>query len=105
MTFYYDNLKTISLSLLKYIESLDENKRKEFCNLSSGMLNNKTAKPYWVAGAICKHYILDKNEKIYIANYGARNKKFNTIKANEILQINYFSHYKKLGKIISHILK
>lgn len=104
MTFYYDNLKIISLKLLKYIESLNIKDRQIFCNLSTSILNNKCAKPYWIAGAICKHYIIDKNEKIYIVYPTVEDMDIKRIKPKHISQINYFSEYKLLGRLIRKIL-
>ena len=106
MTIYFDkinieNIKKLSIAVLKHIEKLDLQDREKFCNLSSSMLNNKFAKPYWVAAAICKHYIIDKQEKIYIICNIPKKKQ---LQAKHIIQINSFDKYKKLGKLISKII-
>ena len=97
MTLHFENLKPLCDDLLKYIENLNDENKKKFCNLGLQMLNNKSAKAYWIAGAICKHYILDKQEKIYVVKTNKENYRL-------LLTISNFSKFKKLGRIISKII-
>lgn len=104
MTFYYDKLKDISKALAKYINKLDSEQKQEFCNLGPLLCNNKQALPYIIAAAICKHYIIDKGEKIYVTKLVAKKKNNTQLVSSDILQINHFHQFKKLGKIISKII-
>lgn len=104
MTIYYDVLKSICKALKNYINKLDSEQKQKFCNLGPGLCNNKCALPYIIAAAICKHYIIDKKEKIYVTKLTAKNKNNNKLIASDILQLNNFHQFKKLGKIISKIL-
>lgn len=104
MTLYYDNLIQISKALIEYIEKLDSEDRQKFCNLGPSLLNNNCAKPFWAAAAICKHYIIDKNDKIFVTKLEAKKLNPDKITPKHILQINHFSDFKKLGKIISKLI-
>ncbi len=108
MTFYYDNLKEIALAVNEYIDKLDLQDKIKFCNLGSQLINNKSAKPYCIAGAICKHYIIDKSEKIYIV-YPAVEDMLATgktkLKAKHIAQLDKFNQFKQLGRLIAKIFK
>ncbi len=104
MTIYYDTLKPMCKALKDYINKLDSEQKQKFCNLGPGLCNNKFALPYIIAGAICKHYIIDNGERIYIKKLRAKKKSNDKLIASDILQLNNFKQFKKLGRIISKIL-
>lgn len=104
MTIYYDTLKPLSKALKDYINKLGPEQKQEFCNLGPLLCNNKQALPYIIAAAICKHYIIDKGERIYVTKLRAKKKSNDKLIATDLLQINHFHQFKKLGKIISKIL-
>ena len=106
MTFYVENLKPLSIAVLKYIENLSIQDRCKFCNLKTEIINNKNAKAYWIAGAICKHYIIDKQEKIYIVYPNVEKYiAIENLKAKHISQLNKFSQFTQLGRLIKKYCK